>query len=308
MEEFPSSEGNSPSEDGNSSPSPKGDSPPDEGKSTFCARKVTKRDCEGIPYSVIREIGFLSHLSHPNIMPVLNTNMDDKSAYFDMPICDAFPTSMTMKEIRKYSRQLLEGVKYLHDHDIIHRDLKPQNLLIDKEKDLLKIADFGLAVWSFTDSATHMDEHVQTLWYRAPELVLNMKKYGKPIDIWRVGCIIAEMFIEESLFPGSNIIFQAFEIFKYSNLAHFPEESFPPDASEDRVFRKSPQLEHMLTKNVAYSYDAVEMILKRGSGGCRVLPKSFIDLVGRLLILNPTYRITAEDALSHPFFKEQDIL
>lgn len=88
-------------------------------------------------------------------------------------------------------KQLLEGVQYLHVHRILHRDLKPQNLLIDKEG-RIKLADFGLSRSFCIPTRPHTRE-VVTLWYRAPELLLGAKMYCPGVDIWSLGCIMAEM-------------------------------------------------------------------------------------------------------------------
>ena len=90
--------------------------------------------------------------------------------------------------------QLLKGIKYIQSADIIHRDLKPSNLLINSEC-LVKIADFGLArsVNQSEDRDTIMTEYVATRWYRAPEIVLGSNKYSKAVDMWSVGCILAEL-------------------------------------------------------------------------------------------------------------------
>lgn len=88
-------------------------------------------------------------------------------------------------------KQLLEGLAYLHAHTILHRDMKPQNLLVDKEGHI-KLADFGLSR-SFSVPARTYTHEVITLWYRAPELLLGTKLYCTAVDIWSLGCIMAEM-------------------------------------------------------------------------------------------------------------------
>lgn len=88
-------------------------------------------------------------------------------------------------------KQLIDGVGYLHSHRILHRDLKPQNLLLDDEGHV-KLADFGLSR-SFTLPTRTYTHEVVTLWYRAPELLLGAKMYSTAVDLWSLGCIMAEM-------------------------------------------------------------------------------------------------------------------
>jgi mitogen-activated protein kinase 15 len=101
-------------------------------------------------------------------------------------------------------------MKYIHSGDLIHRDLKPSNILLDSEC-LVKVADFGLArsVASCNISGEPiLTEYVATRWYRAPEILLGSSKYSKAVDMWSVGCILAEMFLGKPVFPGNSTLNQ----------------------------------------------------------------------------------------------------
>ena len=98
-------------------------------------------------------------------------------------------------------KQLIEGVAYLHEEGIMHRDIKGGNLLLTKDG-VLKIADFGLARGFVKVSNSNFTVRVVTRWYRAPELLLFCHKYNEVIDVWSIGCFIAEMFIGNPLFRG----------------------------------------------------------------------------------------------------------
>ena len=99
--------------------------------------------------------------------------------------------TVTPYEIKLFIYQLINGINYCHSRRIIHRDLKPQNLLIDKGGNL-KIADFGLAR-AFGIPIKTLTHEIETLWYRAPEVLLGQKQYSLGVDIWAVGCIFAEL-------------------------------------------------------------------------------------------------------------------
>jgi serine/threonine protein kinase len=109
---------------------------------------------------------------------------------------------LTQDHIKSWSRQLLSGVHYMHVNKIIHRDLKASNLLINRRGEL-KIADWGLAR-SWNPEMKRLTNRVITLWYRPPELLLGAVEYTSKIDMWSVGCIIAEMFRRGGLLKGSN--------------------------------------------------------------------------------------------------------
>ena len=120
-------------------------------------------------------------------------------------------TGIPLPLIKSYLFQLLQGLAFCHSHWVLHRDLKPQNLLINADGSI-KLADFGLARAFGVPVHTYTDE-VVTLWYWALEILLGCKYYSIAVDIWRLGCIFAEMVTHWALFPGDSEINQLFQIF-----------------------------------------------------------------------------------------------
>ena len=105
-------------------------------------------------------------------------------------------------EVANIIHQLAGSLEYMHDNGFFHRDLKPENILVDSAKKKVKISDFGLI--KETNARGPYTEYVSTRWYRAPECVLRSTKYGPPVDIFALGCIMAELYLQRPIFPGKN--------------------------------------------------------------------------------------------------------
>lgn len=95
----------------------------------------------------------------------------------------------------------MAGIAYIHSNGYMHRDIKPENFLINPENMQLKVADFGLA--KKIHGSTQHTEYVSTRWYRAPELILRSKTYNQSVDVFALGCVMAEMYLGRPIFPGS---------------------------------------------------------------------------------------------------------
>ena len=123
--------------------------------------------------------------------------------------------------------QTLRALKAMHSANVLHRDLKPSNLLLNANCDL-KVCDFGLArsAASTDDNSGFMTEYVATRWYRAPEIMLTFKEYTKAIDVWSVGCILAEMLSGKPLFPGKDC--KSFDRAHQPSLTHSRSSSTDP--------------------------------------------------------------------------------
>ncbi|CAI9112568.1 OLC1v1013034C1 [Oldenlandia corymbosa var. corymbosa] len=123
------------------------------------------------------------------------------------------PRPLPPAQIQSFLFQLCKGVAHCHSHGVRHRDLKPQNLLVDKNKGILKIAHLGLGR-AFTVPLKSYTHEIVTLWYRAPEVLLGSTHYSTGVDMWSVGCIFAEMARRQALFPGDSEFQQLLHIFR----------------------------------------------------------------------------------------------
>ncbi|RUS72648.1 hypothetical protein EGW08_019586, partial [Elysia chlorotica] len=165
----------------------------------------------------LREVKSLRKLNHPNIVKLKEVIRENDMLYFVFEFMKENLYQM-MKDrdkllpesvVRNIMYQVLQGLSFMHKHGFFHRDLKPENLLCNGTE-LVKIADFGLA--RETRSRPPYTDYVSTRWYRAPEVLLRSTNYSSPIDIWAVGCIMAELYTLRPLFPGSSEIDEIFKI------------------------------------------------------------------------------------------------
>ncbi|KAJ7567215.1 hypothetical protein O6H91_02G137200 [Diphasiastrum complanatum] len=198
-----------------------------------------EKEREGFPMTSLREINVLLSFHHPSVVDVkevvVGSNLDSIFMVMEYMEHDLKSLMETMKqpfsqsEVKCLMLQLFEGVKYLHDNWVLHRDLKTSNLLLNNRGEL-KICDFGLARQYGSPLKTYT-RMVVTLWYRAPELLLGAKKYSTAIDMWSLGCIMAEFLAKEPLFNGKSEIDQIDKVivflgyFKVGNLGYFFEHS-----------------------------------------------------------------------------------
>lgn len=165
----------------------------------------------------LREVKSLRKLNHPNIVKLKEVVRENDQLYFVFEYMKENLYQMLKDRdrflsdsvVRNIIYQVLQGLAFMHKNGFFHRDLKPENLLCTGP-DLVKIADFGLA--RETRSQPPYTDYVSTRWYRAPEVLLRATNYSSPIDLWAVGCIMAEVYTLRPLFPGSSEIDQIFKI------------------------------------------------------------------------------------------------
>ncbi|KAJ4839392.1 hypothetical protein Tsubulata_016844 [Turnera subulata] len=260
-----------------------------------------EKEREGFPLTSLREINILLSFHHPSIVDVkevvVGSNLDSIFMVMEYmehdlkALMESMKQPFSQSEVKCLMLQLLEGVKYLHDNWVLHRDLKTSNLLLNNRGEL-KICDFGLArqYGIPLKPYTHL---VVTLWYRAPELLLGAKQYSTAIDMWSLGCIMAELLSKEPLFNGKTEFDQLDKIFR---ILGTPNETIWPG------FSKLPGVKVNFVK---HQYNLLRRKFPATSfTGSPVLSDAGFDLLNRLLTYDPEKRITAEDALNHDWFRE----
>ncbi|KAJ2393916.1 Cyclin-dependent kinase catalytic subunit [Coemansia sp. RSA 2559] len=249
-------------------------------------------DDEGVPSTTIREISLLKELQHENIVRLLDIVYHDSKLFLVFEFLDldlkkymdsVGPAGLSPAQIKSYMHQLVKGIAFCHSHRTLHRDLKPQNLLVD-QSGMLKIADFGLGR-AFGVPLRVYTHEVVTLWYRAPEILMGSRHYSIGMDMWSVGCIFAEMVKRKPLFPGDSEIDEIFKIFR---ILGTPTEEIWPDITSLPDYK--PSFPKWQAKNLASFLPGLDA--------------DGIDLLKRMLIYDPAHRISAKQALAHPYFND----
>jgi len=245
---------------------------------------------------ILREVKLLQHFEHDNVVglrdmmnPPLEEPFNDVYMVLDLMDTDmeriiCSNNDLTDHHVQYFIYQLLRGLKYIHSANVIHRDLKPSNLLLNADCDL-KICDFGLARGVKDD--VDLTKYVVTRWYRAPELLCSCVDYTEAIDVWSVGCILAELLGRKPLWPGQDYIEQIDMIIK--------TVGSPTDEDLEAISNQR-----------AFAY--LKKLAKRK---CTPWKKTFpkanpgaLDLLEKMLMFNPRKRISVEEALRHPYLDE----
>ncbi|KAE8899687.1 Extracellular signal-regulated kinase 2 [Phytophthora fragariae] len=241
-----------------------------------------------------REVMYLQELNgHSNIIRLLNVVKadNDRDIYlvFDFMETDlhAVIRANILEEIHKkyIIYQLLKSLKYMHTAELLHRDIKPSNLLLNSDCHT-KLCDFGLcrSVAEISGPNPVLTDYVATRWYRAPEILLGSTRYAKSVDMWAVGCIVAEMATGRPAFPGTSTMNQLERILDVTGLP----------SQEDIESIKSPFANTMLESLPTPKQKPLEELFPKAS------PEA-LDLIKQCFWFDPSKRISVIDALKHPY-------
>jgi cyclin-dependent kinase 8/11 len=282
----------------------------------FVAIKLFKtKEGEGISFTTCREISLLQELKHENIVAlkdvVIEPHKRQLHLVFEYAEYDLFviikahhkaKQNLHEAAVKSFLWQILNGINYLHLNWIIHRDLKPSNILVmgeGSQSGIVKIADFGLArIFQAPLLELFKNGVVVTIWYRAPELLLGCRHYTRAIDIWAIGCIFAELLNLNAIFQG--IEDQDPKAFQTDQIDKIFDVLGPITPDKWRDVRHLPSYEKIK------DYKPMENRLRnkiKTPDSAMSNWKGF-DLLMKMLDYDPATRITANNALEHPYFKE----
>ncbi|KAH0830482.1 kinase-like domain-containing protein [Lanmaoa asiatica] len=247
-----------------------------------------------------RELQIMRLVSHPNVVDLkafFYSNGDKKDEVYLNLVLEYVPETvyrasrhysklkqpMPALQIKLYMYQLLRSLAYIHSVGICHRDIKPQNLLLNPATGVLKLCDFGSA--KILVAGEPNVSYICSRYYRAPELIFGATNYTTNIDIWSTGCVMAELMLGQPLFPGESGIDQLVEIIKVLGTP-----------SREQIKTMNPNyMEHKFPQIKPHPFNKVFRP--------RTAPEA-IDLVAKLLEYTPGARLSAVEAMVHPFFDE----
>jgi len=247
---------------------------------------------------ILREIVLLKAFNHPNIIalrdilnPISMQGFEDVYLVLEYMQSDLHKiiysdNKLSEDHIAYMTYQILCGLKYMHSAKVYHRDLKPGNILVNADCHV-RICDMGLAR-GVSDISEELTEYVVTRWYRAPEVVLSASHYSEALDVWSVGCILAELYNRKPLFRGEDYSDQLRAIF-----------SIIGSPSEEEIAK-------CITSNSALKF--VRRVGTKTAVPWNIaVPRASVkglDLLSKILVLDPSKRITVDEALRHPYFEK----
>ncbi|KAG7026015.1 Shaggy-related protein kinase theta [Cucurbita argyrosperma subsp. argyrosperma] len=278
-----------------------------------------------------RELQIMRILEHPNVVQLKHcffSTTDKEELYLNLVLEYISETvykvskhysrmhrSMPIIYVQLYTYQICRALNYLHHVvGVCHRDIKPQNLLVNPHTHQLKICDFGSAKMLMPGEPNI--SYICSRYYRAPELIFGATEYTNAIDMWSVGCVMAELLLGQPLFPGESGVDQLVEIIKILGTPTREEiKCMNPNYTEFKFPQIKAHPWHKVScisvlNFVAISFDSIVMRVEISFKLCNLqifhmrMPAEAIDLVSRLLQYSPNLRFTALEACAHPFFDD----
>uniref|UniRef100_A0A8C6KKL0 Stress-activated protein kinase JNK n=1 Tax=Nothobranchius furzeri TaxID=105023 RepID=A0A8C6KKL0_NOTFU len=249
-----------------------------------------------------RELVLMKCVNHKNIIGLLNVFTPQKSfeefqdvylvmELMDANLCQVIQMELDHERLSYLLYQMLCGIKHLHSAGIIHRDLKPSNIVV-KSDCTLKILDFGLARTAATGLL--MTPYVVTRYYRAPEVILGMG-YQANVDVWSVGCIVAEMIRGSVLFPGTDHIDQWNKVIEQLGT---PSQDFLMKLNQSvRTYVENRP------RYAGYSFEKLfpDALFPADSDHNKLKASQARDLLSKMLVIDASKRISVDEALQHPY-------
>ena len=285
----------------------------------------------GISQSAIREMALCTELSHPALIHLVEIILESTCIFmvFEYAEHDLLQiihhhsllprTPIPATCLRSTMHQLLSGLLYLHQNWVVHRDLKPANIMVTSGGSI-KIGDLGLArlFYKPLHALFTGDKVVVTIWYRAPELLLGSRHYTPAIDLWAVGCIFAELLSLRPIFKGEEakqdtkktVPFQRNQMGKIGEVLGLPRKqdwpllaAMPEYPNLQSVAMHNPAVNRPISLEKWYRNTVTNNNYPPAIGGPS---ESAYDLLKKLLEYDPLKRLTAEQALQHPYFTGDD--
>ena len=265
----------------------------------LAALKKIRMDGEkdGFPVTAVREIKLLQSLKHENVVSLQEVMVEHNDCFMvfeylshDLTGLLNHPTFKLEHAHKKHlSKQLFEGLNYLHRRGVLHRDIKAANILVSSQGQL-KLADFGLARFYSKRGRPDYTNRVITIWYRSPELLLGETQYGPAVDIWSAACVMVEIFTRHAIFPGDGG--EINQLDRIYNVLGTPTKAEWPGLVDMAWFELLRPVERK-PNTFAEKYQE------------RVTPAAF-ELLTRMFLYDPNKRPTASDVLEHPYFTMEE--
>lgn len=255
-----------------------------------------------------RELDIMQMVKHPNVIEMLDcffengTGKHRRDVYLNLVmeyvpenLYQTIRTHVRAKQTipfihtKVYAYQICRAIAYINRLGICHRDIKPQNILLDPSSHIVKACDFGSA--KVLVKGEKNTAYICSRYYRAPELIFETTSYTTMIDVWSVGCVIAEIFLGEPLFQGGTSLDQLVQIIQV--LGSPSKEDILAMNHNYTTFRfphVKPLEWNVVFQHITYNGDNI--------------PSEALDLISKMLIFNPDKRLTMMGALAHPFFDD----